>query len=83
MEYVLRTIKDISDLVPESRVEDCMKELTVSIIQSQKLRGLFQTVDAPIVFPDNLVWKDDGKGEISIGVKYDNKQICRVDTLLK
>lgn len=72
-QYRLRTIKDIFNKVPLDRIEDCMKELTTLLITSKGMCALvresFSTaagVRLPKMhtLPEELVWDDDGKGEV-------------------
>jgi hypothetical protein len=78
-EYKLRTIKDIFDLVPAARVDVCMRDLTTLMIQSRAMSelltaavGISETVSA-WKFPEEIVWRDDGEGEVQMSFKLGTK----------
>ena len=75
MEYQLTTIKDIFDNVPADKIELCMKELAVGIIQAKSMNNLFCKVagalqgeqpDRAVEWPETCTWIDDDKGEIDL-----------------
>lgn len=73
-QYELRTIKDIFELVPSDRINDCCKELGQMLTQARYQLDLVgaaavalgEELDmaAAFTFPDSVTWADDGKGEI-------------------
>lgn len=76
MTYELKTIKDIFEKIPEDRIEDCMAELTVLILQAKRVHNLFLGMvknitdkDTILKFPEFVEWIDDKKGDITIGIR--------------
>lgn len=75
MEYQLTTIKDIFDNVPTDKVELCLKELAVGIIQAKAMNDIIcetaeiiegNKPDAAVKWPETCTWTDDDKGEIDL-----------------
>jgi len=92
MKYKLTTIKDIFEQIPEDRIEDCMSELTVLILQAKRVHDLFLAIvnkvtgkDKSIAmkFPEFIEWIDDKKGTIDMGIKNKDKRIMTFKYKLK
>jgi len=87
--YTLATIKDIFELIPADRVDDCMYELTQLIKQAQAVNGLIQTIandlgtNTKVVFPDSLVWKDDKKGTLDLHININEKPVATIKSKIK
>jgi hypothetical protein len=89
MKYTLRTIKDIFDKVPTDRIAVCMEELSALLVTTKGMSELMAEgcntlygTNLPSVIhelPDELVWDDDGKGEI-IGHIATGAQVLTVKT---
>ena len=77
-------IQDILENVPTERIEDCMKELTVAIIQMKLSYDLAVDLDpsAKAVLPDPLIWNDDGKGEIQVTHSFNDQEIMKTKETL-
>lgn len=88
--YELRTIKDIFDKVPADRIEDCLAELTVIMVQAKHLEAAMceaagavtgNKPDKAFEWPETSTWIDDGKGELTARVvTKDNEEILKVKT---
>jgi len=81
--YDLTTIKDIFDKVPTGRIDACMKELIVLMLQAADVRDLVNGVagdSASFVFPDTIVWTDDDKGEVTLRVSAGGHDFLTVKT---
>lgn len=67
--YKLRpeTIIDIIETIPSEKIDVCMSELTEVIRQAKFSYDLLKVFDsnAKAVLPE-LIWQDDGKGEVSV-----------------
>lgn len=73
-QYELRTLKDIFELVPADRINDCCKELGQMLTQARYQLQLVEAASAALGeeidmaeafrFPDSVTWTDDGNGEI-------------------
>ena len=75
MDYQLTTIKDIFDNVPSDKVELCLKELAVGIVQAQQMNELIcetagilhgEKPENAVEWPETCTWTDDDKGEIDL-----------------
>jgi hypothetical protein len=69
-EYELITIKDIFDKVPADRIEVCMDELKISLVQAKSTVEMLEVIaeqigekgTAETVCPEKFIWVDDGLG---------------------
>ncbi len=75
MEYQFTTIKDIFDNVPSEKIEQCLEELGVAMVQAKSMNDLLcETVDVmanvkpdgAVEWPETCTWIDDGNGEIDL-----------------
>ena len=85
--YKLKTIKDIADNIPLSRIKDCMKELTSLMMQVKSVevgaKAFAQIVtgdsnNAKTVFPDEITWVDDNKGEVQTNIIINDKKAFKI-----
>lgn len=89
-EYRLTTIKDIFDKIPADRLADCMDELKRLMILGKNTgefaASLFEDVGISVgvtKFPDSIVWKDDGKKEITAGIELNGERLFSAQVKLK
>ena len=63
--------------MPTDRIEDCMKELTVGLMQMKLSFDLAVALDpnAKAELPDPLIWDDDGRGEIQVRHHFNYQEI--------
>ena len=78
--YKLRpeTIIDIIEKVPDERVDLLMSELTEMIHQSKMSYDLCKALDPQTkAVIKEFVWKDDGKGEVSVTHSIGDKVVFK------
>lgn len=90
--YELTTINDIFNKVPLDRIETCMKELTVLLIQAKAIEVTIKhgaensgiDVDDKMIFklPESHSWIDDYKGEISMDIASNGDKLGNITTQL-
>ena len=82
MKHELKTLKDIFNKIPANRIEVCMKEITEALLQCKGYEAAYKQLDkkAQSIFPDVIIWEDDGKGEVSIHHVVNKKYICTTIT---
>lgn len=90
--YELTTINDIFNKVPLDRIETCMKELTLLLIQAKAIEITIKTgaENSGIDVGDNMIfklpethsWIDDNKGEISMDIACNGDKLGNITTNL-
>lgn len=90
--YKFKTIKDLYEKVPVDRIETCLKELAVILIQSKHLENAMclatneitgKMPDRAFAFPDEIVWVDDGEAELtSRVVTKEGEEVFKMKTKL-
>ena len=91
--YNLKTIMDIVKKVPEDRIDDCLKELSLLIKRTSVMwaeaKGLcsengVEFNEDLVKLPDAIDWIDDGLGQVTaeIKIKEDGSESITVKTTL-
>lgn len=64
-EYKLTTIKDIFDKIPMDKIELCLDELKIALLQARVIKAAADTIGERFEYPGEITWVDDEKGEIT------------------
>ncbi len=89
-EHELKTIRDIFEKVPTERIADCMDELKRMLIHAKDIAGFTDALLEALeikkqknIFPEKIIWKDDGKKEIKTTVSLNETPIFGTKIKLK
>lgn len=75
--YKLKTIKDIFDKVPIDRISHLFVELRELMMISDIVRS---SEGVEVSFPEEIIWNDDGKGDVVVEVITENSSdhVCTI-----
>ena len=89
MEYELTTIKDIFIKVPADKIEQCIKELGVMLVEAKAMVNIFEICgeicgekEQVCRFPDTIVWVDDDKKEVVNTYMVNGKEFMKTTQIV-
>jgi hypothetical protein len=87
--YELTTLLDIFENVPTNKVNQCMNEIAVLMIQckacDKSMKDLAYTTTGDTYniecrWPETITWVDDGKGEVIVDVSINDLHVATLKT---
>ena len=88
-QYKLVTIKDIYDKLDADQIVQCLKELSVGMVQTKSMDTILSAVaegitskpmGQAVTWPEESVWTDDGKGDVCIDFTADNTDLFQLNS---